>query len=646
MRTAAASFLTMLMLVCVVGAQMQMSSTARGPAEYESQSQAATVPDFHGSYEGLNAEQKRLIDEWYADYNKLTGDHADPHEYNQYSLSTRTTYEAVTHALTTTSLTDKDGKPIGSAFDLVEAVEAINGKVTRARGDLQFRMYVILKPDAVQKLHDSQQFFRDRDNTVYHKGYPLNYRQDGVPSIQFSMTRDGRHADIDVDYRSSSFPAGLFNGHLTAANSDVRAGNNTQVHLQRWQGLTDWWRNLFGLPSAGGDSDTELMPGEVPPTPRKGDGKLEDAVQDFLQAWLVEGKPELSAAYLSTRSFACLAEYGPQSGKVINAGNAPYVAARDLAGAGKSIGKVSSVAQAMQPESLQGRDVKPIKQPYMTTFSLFQVSNGVAADFECDPEQAYDEYEKARTTGGEGKQGTYFASVFRLKSATGKSDVITVLWTKEGKYWKVVSWQLEPAEAKPGTTPDVRRAAAAAKRPVRQKLSVDPAVVQTSHDFLHTWLVDDNYERASSYVAPSSNACVNLYLAEGETPPATAVQYAEAIRKALQRVAARVGKVEHLHDALEPVSPANQDLRVLEHAGEGAYTLAAVPDVLESSFLCHKRSTKDPYVGDESESKRYGNYYATLFAIRTPGDHPAALTLLWGKENGQWKILSYEVVTP
>jgi len=30
--------------------------------------------------------------------------------------------------------------------------------------------------------------------------------------------------DIDVDNRSASFPKALFDGHLTAGNSDVRAG--------------------------------------------------------------------------------------------------------------------------------------------------------------------------------------------------------------------------------------------------------------------------------------------------------------------------------------------------------------------------------------------------------------------------------------
>ena len=44
--------------------------------------------------------------------------------------------------------------------------------------------------------------------------------------MQFSLSEDGMRADVDVDYRSSKSPQALFNGHLTAANSDVRAGDN------------------------------------------------------------------------------------------------------------------------------------------------------------------------------------------------------------------------------------------------------------------------------------------------------------------------------------------------------------------------------------------------------------------------------------
>ena len=128
---------------------------------------------------------------------------------------------------------------MGNALDLVQSVEAINGKVPHARGDLQFRIYVVLKPDAIERLKAAGEFFRDRDNTIYHHGYPLNYRQEGsAPTIQISVAKDARHADIDVDYRSAKFPQGLVNGHLTAANSDAALHPNVQASTRAfWHGV-------------------------------------------------------------------------------------------------------------------------------------------------------------------------------------------------------------------------------------------------------------------------------------------------------------------------------------------------------------------------------------------------------------------------
>jgi len=270
--------------------------------------------NFLGTYEELQPAQKKLVDEWYAEYNRVAGDHLSSTDYNHLPVSTRTTFEAVTHALLTTNLTDNSGMGIGKALDLVQAIETVSGKVPKARGDLQFRVYVLLTPAALDTLKQCNEFYRDHDNTVFHRGYRVNYRQGGgEPSIQVSISKDSRHADIDVDYRSSKFPMALFNGHLTAANSDVRAGNNTQRHIRRWIGLSDWWRDLFGLPSAQ-ESVSATQEGEIPAKPRKGTAKLDVAVQDFLSAWLTEKKPERAAAYLSSRSFPCLEEYGPQAG--------------------------------------------------------------------------------------------------------------------------------------------------------------------------------------------------------------------------------------------------------------------------------------------------------------------------------------------
>jgi hypothetical protein len=614
------------------------------------QKPADTGHEFNGTYEQLRPAQKKVIDEWYAEYNQMMGERLNPAEYSQLSLSIRTTFEAVTHALLTTHLTSKSGQPLGTALDLVKSIETINGKVPKARGDLQFRMYVVLQPDALTKLKESTEFFRDHDNTVYHHGYPLNYRQaGGLPSIQFSMSKDTRHADIDVDYRSSKFPEALFNGHLTASNSDVRAGTNTQKHVQRWEGLADWWRNLFGL----SESEEELKvtseavaTGDVPPIPRKGADKLPDAVQDFLFSWLVEQKPELSAAYLSPRSYACLEEYGPHAGKDINAGVAPYLAARDMAATNQVIGKPASLQDAVKASTIEDPSLKLIKHHYGTLFALYQVPNGVAADFECDPERAFDDYDQSRVSGTGAKYGHYFGSAFQLKPKEGKAETVTFLWAKEGRYWKVISWDVEPEDAKVAAAPDTRHPATVTVAHSMPTHAEDD-LLHACDRFLHSWLVDDNFSVAATYFSPRCYECVSSYLSPGEEEPKTAEQQAAYIRNALTTIGKEVGRLHQLAEAVEPIAPDHDDLKVLAHPEEHAYTLIAVPDSLVETFSCERPTAKHPYQAPtESQAKTYGKYYVTLVALRTPGDHPATLTFLWSKENGQWKIVSYEIEAP
>ena len=177
-----------------------------------------------GGYSGLDQRRQQLVTDWVARFNKVTGQSLDagPFYDDILSLSTKTTFDAVTHALITTPLTDASGQKFGDGLTLIERVDTVKGEVSGASGDRQFRMYVRLIPNAREMLERSREFKRGVDNSIYHKGYPLNYReQRGTPSIQVSIALDGRQADIDVDYRASMFPVGLLNGHLSSANSDV-----------------------------------------------------------------------------------------------------------------------------------------------------------------------------------------------------------------------------------------------------------------------------------------------------------------------------------------------------------------------------------------------------------------------------------------
>src|SRR5688572_28486478 len=174
--------------------------------------------DFAGSYANLRPEQKRLIDDWFQRFSAVVKKPVNAAEgYNNTPLSTKTTFNGVTHALLLSKLTDESGKPLAAtALDLVDKIDSVAGEVLGGKGDHQYRIYVQMKPGALELLNRSQEFSRKADNTVFHKGYPICFRSDsGTPSIQISLTRDGTRADIDVDYRSSKFPAALLNGHLT-----------------------------------------------------------------------------------------------------------------------------------------------------------------------------------------------------------------------------------------------------------------------------------------------------------------------------------------------------------------------------------------------------------------------------------------------
>src|SRR5689334_19707662 len=149
---------------------------------------------FGGRYDRLLPEQQKLVEAWIVEYSRITGQSFDTESiYDSLPLSTRSTFEAVTHALLRTKLTADDGSSLGTGLDLVQLVEAVHGQIPNTRGDHQFRVYVLLKPDALDRLYKSREFKRTRDNTIYHVSYPLCFRQQGgVPSIQVSVTRTGR----------------------------------------------------------------------------------------------------------------------------------------------------------------------------------------------------------------------------------------------------------------------------------------------------------------------------------------------------------------------------------------------------------------------------------------------------------------------
>ena len=392
---------------------------------------------FGGAYSGLDARRQALVDGWVARFVKTTGQRLDPEPFYDelLSVSTKTTFDAVTHALMTIQLTDAQGASLGDALALVERVESVRGEVTGTASDRQFRLYARLSPDAVTTLKKSQQFKRSQDNAVFHQGYPTNYReQGGIPSVQISIGLDGRRADIDVDYRSPTFPVGLFNGHLTSSNSDVRAGNNYDRHLDKWTGFQNWWRSFFGVRQENAPEAAASSAMALPKTPRIGRKPIDVTVNDFLQAWLVERDVVAAMGYISERAYACLSQDSDNPAD-FDRGMAPFQLMVNLKSANDALGPRTSLNGLTVGTRLTMPGLRAVRQPHHAQFVIYSVPDDVASALDCESRLTLANPARVARV-----YGNYFGVTFYID---GRTDFpVALLWAQDDGYWKIVSWKV------------------------------------------------------------------------------------------------------------------------------------------------------------------------------------------------------------
>ncbi|HYI95175.1 MAG TPA: hypothetical protein VEX68_16640, partial [Bryobacteraceae bacterium] len=397
-------------------------------------------------YPDLEETRKRLFDDFTTQYNKQTGFALTPERhFDSLSVSERTTFDAVTHALMKTKLSDESGASLGSALELVTGIDRISGQEYGRQGDEQFRLYVRLRKGAQETLEKCQQFSRGGENTVYHAGFPTDFRQAGKkPALQISISEDGTRADIDVDYRSSKMPEAVWNGHLSSANSDVRAGDNHTRHDKRWDGLVNWWRQIFGGVTYEEAPEGDLL-GRLPPpgkiTPLAPDrpmgadiAELSDAAQEFLADWLVRHKYDEAMEFISDESLTCLS-ISPES----NLKKGTRKAMRDvLEAAGKRLAEHSSLSTVISAASSWGPNIRKVEHRYSQEFDLVEVTDSAGESSLCRNRK--DRVPRGQRT--EAAFGNYYATVFRLQIRSADEGALILLWKKEFGQWRIQSYDV------------------------------------------------------------------------------------------------------------------------------------------------------------------------------------------------------------
>jgi hypothetical protein len=595
---------------------------------------------FGGRYADLSPRQQALVNDWFGRFNEAQDTHLDPREtYDAIPLSVRTTFEAVTHALGKSVLTSEAGDTLGVPLDLVEHVDHVRGRVPGARGDLQFRIYVQLRPDALATLTASREFKRCHDNTVFHKDYPLNYRQgNGVPSIQFSMTRDGRHADIDVDYRSSFFAVALFDGHLTSANSDVRAGDNVDRHNQRWLGLASWWRSLFGLHVEQSlDDQVEVGVGNliVPGVPPAGKGAIEEAVHDYLSSWLVAHDPSRALAYVAEQAFDCLPAAEPAA--TVDRGLAVIRKAWHMRQANAALGRIDALGAVVRPVAIEDARLHPVSQRHGDLFLLYELPQSAVPDYLCG------ERSPAQAMSGVGyherKSGRYIAS-FVLHAPSRQGYPVEQIWRRDAGIWRIESFRLQ-ADPNWAAIPDVRPAIESSEDDVI-RVTGDPALITVVTEALAAWFLRRDPTAIVAAMDDEALDCAFQSTAAEEHP-------APADRRALVRdravqFAELAPPSATLEEVMASLSPGSSDVRLVRHAHEGAFSIFELPGHVAVTLDCKREWQPADSIPPPAGEETYGNHCAVAFALRRSGDALPGLKIVWTRDSGEWRITSFHLL--
>ena len=599
--------------------------------------QVSNAQEIGKSYSKLLPEQKRLVDDYVGHYNQTTGSKLTPQEtYDNARLSIRTTFDAVTHALAKTKLTDAKGKDLGRAIDLVNSVDEVMGEESGVGGDRQFRIYVYLKPNAVDTLIKSQEFVRDHDNTVYHKGFPISYRlKNGPPSVQFSISRDYKMADVDVDYRSSGFPKGLVNGHLTASNSDVRAGNNLDKHDQRWTGLNGWWREVFGLLGSGGKPPKEKATqrlGNIPLNPGvKADKGIDESAHDFLKTWVVDKQPNLSVAYFSRRSYPCLEAMAQKNRKPVAPGMVRLRVEMAMNKFDTTTAAVNSVSDVFEPGNQWLKELKEAENAYPSEFRLVSVPSDIGADEECVPAPADES--------GKQTKEKYYGTAFKEKQGGSGNKMISLLWAQEGGYWKIIAVRIEDS-GDAGIVPKNAAVTAPAEEEPKS-IAGDPGAVKDITQFYQTWIGKRDSAQASKFASQLSYACLRApSAAEKSLTPAG------RIRSGLELALTRVPQGSDLSAMMSSVQPVNDLLRPVEQENSKAFAIMAVPDQMADSFKCQNRKLPEKTPELNPVDAKYGTYYLSASRLNFGEEESPALLILWAKQKAGWRVIAWAVEVP
>ena len=177
-----------------------------------------------------------------------------------------------------------------------------------------------------------------------------------------------------------------------------------------------------------------------------------------------------------------------------------------------------------------------------------------------------------------------------------------------------------------------------------ETVAADDRFLAANEAFLTAW-AEGRIEEAIEFFSRRCQACVNLYLAEGQEPVQSWEEARRRWQAGLGRVSEQLHQAADIRELVEPVEIVHPDLRLVDHPRRDHFTLISLPNSIAENYDC-ERIQRGELNFTEPAQETYGEYYATAIRFNLVGEDPAVLYLLWSREAGQWKITSYSILRP
>jgi hypothetical protein len=114
----------------------------------------------------------------------------------------------------------------------------------------------------------------------------------------------------------------------------------------------------------------------------------------------------------------------------------------------------------------------------------------------------------------------------------------------------------------------------------------------------------------------------------------------------MARTADAMGPVKRLDGAIVAPDVHHPALKLVKHAEDPAFVVAAIPESMAVAADCERRRPDGYPDFSDTQAGGYGRYYAAGFSVSNGNVDPATLWTVWRNVNGAWKIVSYTLLTP